>query len=409
MVESKQAELPSNGQVEWNRIAALVATIAVLFFFTRSAPFPAQTFWDLTLARDFDLSIGWVFFPESIALTIADSSASLLGLKAVFHIAYFLLCCILCTWVFKSREILPGIIFLAIFALSMQTFLNLRMLLTLLFVAATITILDNNRLKNHFGLVLVPITAAASGLGINSWLLVALVGCHAFYNDNYSPTLLLCAVTGLFFFPEGAASSVDPGSVLAWNFMPEADMKVMYLLSGIFLLINMAMLGRLTHEDIPNLFFYAITGFMALISPASLPVFVLMGLTLLLKCFAEIEPLALNYHLVGIMILTAIVHLFLFVNPFGFKLNPTVRGQLGKNLSPLLEGYIDEQVILNHEIGELVWKGLVAVKPEDLKRIAIIREWKLQRSVHGNFDLLPSLPPAPAPAETSESPELQQQ
>ncbi|HMM59456.1 MAG TPA: hypothetical protein PKC25_04905, partial [Candidatus Rifleibacterium sp.] len=170
--------------VEWNRIAALVATVAVLFFFTRSAPFPAQTFWDLTLARDFDLSLGWVFFPESLALTIADPSASLLGLKAVFHIAYFLLCCILCTWVFKSREILPGIIFLAVFALSMQAFLSLRMLLTLIFVAGTITILDNNRLKNHFGLVLIPITAAASGLGLNGWLLVALVACHAFYNDH---------------------------------------------------------------------------------------------------------------------------------------------------------------------------------------------------------------------------------
>ena len=90
----QSGEQPATEQIEWNRIAALVATVAVLFFFTRSAPFPAQTFWDLTLARDFDLSLGWVFYPEAIALTIADSSASLLGLKAVFHIAYFLLCCI---------------------------------------------------------------------------------------------------------------------------------------------------------------------------------------------------------------------------------------------------------------------------------------------------------------------------
>ncbi len=376
--------------IEWNRIAALVATVAVLFFFTRSAPFPSQTFWDLTLARDFDLSLGMVFFPESIALTIADSSASLLGLKAVFHIAYFLLCCILCTWVFKSREILPGILFLAIFALSMQAFLSLRLLLTLIFVAGTITILDNDRLKNHFGVVLIPITAAASGLGLNCWLLVALIACHAFYNDKYSPTLALCALTGVLFFPEGAASAVDSGSVLAWNFMPETDMKIMYLLAGIFLLINLTMLGRLTHADIPNLFFYAVTGFMALVSPSALPVFVLMGLTLLLKCFQEIEPLPLNYHLLGIIALTAIVHLFLFVNPFGFKLNPTVRGQLGKNLSPLLEGYVDEQAVYNHEIGELAWKGLVAIRYDDLQRIAFIKEWKLRRSGRGDFELQPA-------------------
>jgi hypothetical protein len=396
---------PASGQIEWNRIAALVATVAVLFFFTRSAPFPAQTFWDLTLARDFDLSLGWVFFPESIALTIADSSASLLGLKAVFHIAYFLLCCILCTWVFKSREILPGILFLAIFALSMQAFLSLRLLLTLIFVAATITILDYNRLKGHFGVLLIPITAAASGLGLNSWLLVILVACHAFFNDNYSPTLALCALTGLLIFPEGAASAVDPGSVLAWNFMPEVDMKIMYLLAGIFLLIALAMLGRLAHEDMPNLFFFAITGFMALISPASLPIFVLMGLTILLKCFSEIEPLPLNYHLLGIIALTAIVHLFLFVNPFGFKLNPTVRGQLGKNLSPLLEGYVDEQIILNNEIGELAWKGLITVRQEDLKRIALIREWKLQRSGHGDFALSPSVALPASAGATAEKPE----
>lgn len=392
--------------VEWNRIAALVATVAVLFFFTRSAPFPAQTFWDLTLARDFDLSLGWVFFPESIALTIADSSASLLGLKAIFHIAYFLLCCILCTWVFKSREILPGIIFLAVFALSMQAFLSLRMLLTLIFVAGTITVLDNNRLKNHFGLFLIPITAAASGLGLNSWLLVALVACHAFYNDHYSPTLALCALIGLLFFPEGAASSVDTGSVLSWNFMPENDMQIMYLLAGIFLLITLAMLGRLAHEDMPNLFFYAITGFMALINPAALPVFVLMGLTILLKCFSEIEPLPLNYHLIGIIFLTAIVHLFLFVNPFGFKLNPTVRGQLGKNLSPLLEGYVEEQTILNHEIGELAWKGLVSVSQDDLRRIALIKEWKLRRNGSGEFDLRPKEKETDAQSEPAEPAEV---
>ncbi|MBU1105972.1 MAG: hypothetical protein KKB51_04815 [Candidatus Riflebacteria bacterium] len=375
--------------VEWGRIAALVATIAVLFFFTRSAPFPASTFWDLALARDFDLHIGWVFLPETMALSIVDSSASLLGLKAVFHIAFFLLCCILCTWVFKSREIMPGILLLAVFSLSMQSFLSLRMLLQLIFVAGTLTILDNNRLRNNFGVILIPITAAASCLTLNSWLLVILVVCHAFYNDKYSPTLVLCALTGLLFFPEGAATAVDSTSVLAWQFLPDSDTKIMYLLAGIFLLINLISLHRLGHEDMPNLFFYAITGLMAVINPSSVPVFILMGLTMLLKCFSEVEPLPLNYHLAGIIALTAIIHMFLFVNPFGFKLNPTVRGQLGKNLSPLLEGYVSEQTVYNHEIGELVWKGLISLNQEDLPIIATKRDWKIVRLGNGEFELVP--------------------
>lgn len=375
--------------VEWNRIAALVATVAVLFFFTRSTPFPPGTFWDLTLARDFDLSVGWVFLPETIALAIADSGASLLGLKALFHVTYFLLCCLLCTWVFKSREILPGVLLLAVFALSMQMFLSLRLLLQLIFVAGLLTILDNNRLKNNFGIILIPITAAASGLSLNSWLLVTLVACHAFYNDKYSVSLVLCALTGLLFFPEGAAAAVDTSSVLAWSFLPAADLKIMHLLAGMFLLLNLVSLGRLGHEDMPNLFFYAITGFMALISPSSLAIFILMGFTILLKSFSETRPLSLNYHLVGIVALTAIIHMFLFINPFGFKLNPSVRGQLGKNLSPLLEGYVDEQLVYNNEIGELAWKGLVNLQQEDLRKMAAIKEWKISRTGNGEFNLQP--------------------
>ncbi|HAE39612.1 MAG TPA: hypothetical protein DCG57_13400 [Candidatus Riflebacteria bacterium] len=384
---SEEKQQATGQPIEWNRIAALVATIAVLFFFTRSAPFPASTFWDLALARDFDLNIGWVFLPETLALSIADSSASLLGLKAVYHIAFFLLCCLICTWVFKSREIMPGVLLLAVFSLSMQSFLSLRMLLQLIFIAGTLTILDNNRLRNNFGVILIPITAAASGLSLNSWLLVVMVACHAFYNDKYSPTLVLCALTGLLFFPEGAATAVDRTSVLAWQFLPDTDTKIMYLLAGIFLLINLVSLHRLGHEDMPHLFFYAITGFMAVINPASVPIFILMGLTMLLKCFSEVEPLPLNYHLAGIIGLTAIIHVFLFVNPFGFKLNPTVRGQLGKNLSALLEGYVSEQSVYNHEIGELAWKGLISLEHKDLPVIASKRDWKIVRLGNGEFEL----------------------
>jgi hypothetical protein len=96
------------------------------------------------------------------------------------------------------------------------------------------------------------------------------------------------------------------------------------------------------------------------------------------------------------------VHLFLFVNPFGFKLNPTVRGQLGKNLSPLLEGYVDEQAVFNHEIGELIWKGLVTVKHDDLQRIAFTKEWKLRRAGNGDFELQPVITECQSVAESAD-------
>ncbi|MGM0599378.1 MAG: hypothetical protein ACQETH_06130 [Candidatus Rifleibacteriota bacterium] len=378
-------------QIEWNRIAALVAAVAVLFIFTRSTPFPSTTFWDLMLARDFDLSIGAVIFPESIALNIVNSSASLLGLKAIYHIAYFLLCCILCIWVFKSREILPGLIVLGVFALSMQLFLSFRMLLQLIFVLGLLTLLDNNRLKNNFGILLIPITAAASALTLNSWLLLILIACHAFFNKNYSLSLVVCGLIGVLFFPEGAAISVNPNSVLNWQFMPIEDIKIMYLLSGIFVLVNLITLGRLTYDDMPNLVFYAITGFIALISPLYTPVFILMGAIMLLKSLSDIEPMSLNYQLGGIIVLTAIIHLFLFVNPFGFKLNPSVRGQLGKNLAPILEGYVNEQKVYNHELGEIAWKGLINLNTDDLQKVIKYRNWKLIRLGNGEFKAQPQM------------------
>lgn len=378
-------------QIEWNRVAALVATVAVLFFFTRSAPFPATTYWELTLARDFDLSIGSVFLPESLALDVVNSSASLLGLKAIYHIAYFLLSCILCVWVFKNREILPGLIALAIFALSMQTFLSFRMLLQLIFVLGLLTILDHDRLKGNFGVLLIPVTAAASALTLNSWLMLVLIACHAIFNKNYNLSLIVCGLLGVLFFPEGAAEAVNPNSVLAWQFFPAADLKIMYLLAGIFLLVNLITLGRLTYDDFPNLVFYAITGLMALINPGSIPVFIMVGVIMILKSFSDLEPMTLNMHLAGIVILTAIIHLFLFVKPFGFKLNPAIRGQVGKNLSQILDGYTDEQELLNHELGEIAWKGLVNLKAEDLEPISRFRTWRLLRLGNGEFEIQPKV------------------
>jgi hypothetical protein len=217
--------------------------------------------------------------------------------------------------------------------------------------------------------------------------LLALIACHAIFNKNYSLSLIICGLIGVLFFPEGAAISVNPGSVLALQFTPLNDLRVMYLLSGIFLVVNLFTLSRLAYEDMPNLVFYAISGLMALISPSSLPIFILMGVIMILTSFSDLKPLSLNVQLGGIIVLTAIIHLFLFVNPFGFKLNPSVRGQMGQALAPILEGYVDEKNILNHEIGEIAWKGLVNIEEKNLKELYNRRIWRLIRLGSGEFEI----------------------
>ncbi|MEW6713416.1 MAG: hypothetical protein AB1403_26580, partial [Candidatus Riflebacteria bacterium] len=169
------------------------------------------------------------------------------------------------------------------------------------------------------------------------------------------------------------------------------DQKIMYLLAGIFLLINLITLGRLSYEDLPDLVFYAIAGLIALINPGSLPVFIMMGVIMVLKSMSDLDPMPLNMHLAGIVVLTAIIHLFLFVNPFGLKLNPTIRGQLGKNLSPILDGYTNEQELFNHELGEIAWKGMISLDIQDLEAISRFRNWRLVRLDNGEFEIHPKV------------------
>lgn len=378
--------------VEWGRVAALIATVAVIFFFTRSAPFPSATYWELALARDFDLQLGWTLLPENIALHIANSSASMIGLKAVYHIAFFILCCGLCHWVFKAREIFPGVMALAVFALSMQSYMSLRVTLQLLFIVGMITLLNDNRLKNNFGIILIPIIAAASALTLNSWFLVVIVLCHVVLNENYSPTLLVCAFIGLIFFhPEGAVLAIEPESVLSRDFTPQSQLQAMYLLAGVFLLINLANLARLSHEDLPDLVVYAISGFSSLIYPSIMTIstFIVVGMIIFFKGFLSTKPFPLNYHLIGIVALTGLIHLFLFVNPFGFNLNPTVKGQLGQELAPVLEGYTEQKNVTNSQVGELVWKGLITLTRARLDEFYNHKYWTLIRTQRGDFDIIP--------------------
>ena len=359
---------PSNESLEWNKITTIVATIVVLLLFTRSAPFPATTYWELTIARDYiDTNILGIILPETLTLKIADSSLSLLGLKAIYHILYFVLCSLLCIWIFKNKEPLPGLIGLSVFAFTMQSFLNLRMLITLNFVICLLLLLEKNQLKNRIGLILIPIFAAASGLGLNTLILLSLIFCHAFCNPKYKLSLIVCALIGGLIFPEGFIAALDTDSLLNWNFMPKSEMEILYVLSGIFLLLNIISLVRTVPQDVPYLVYYALTGFFALIWPTTTPVFVLMGLFILIRLYSDLKPLNLNFQMIGLLAITAMVYLYLFVNPFGIKLNPNIKKQINTELYPIMEGYKDNIPIEKYNIGELVWKGFIRYDQEKIR------------------------------------------
>ena len=361
---------PSKESLEWNRLTTIVATIVVLLLFTRSAPFPATTYWELTIARDFiDTSSLSIVLPETLALKIADSSVSLLGLKAIYHVLYFIICSLFCIWIFKCKEPLPGLIGLSVFAFTMQSFLNFRMLITLNFALLLLLLLDNNQFKNKYGLALIPIFAAISGLGLNTLLFITIIICYAFCNTNYKLSIILCALIGGLIFPEGLVIALDTDSLLNWNFMPKSDLEILYVLSGIFLLFNLISLVRATPQDIPCLICYTLTGFFALIWPTTTPVFVMFGIFVLIKLYSDLNPLPLNYQLLGLLGITAMVYLYLFVNPFGIKLNPNIKKQLNTELYPIMEGYKDNIPIEKYNIGELVWKGFIHYDQEKIRSI----------------------------------------
>lgn len=387
--------MPSTVRINWNRIAAVVAAIAALFLFTRSAPFPAETYWELTLARDFDVAYGMYFPPEFIALKIAESAASLFGLKAFYHILYFLICSCVCLLIFKAKEALPGLVALASFALSMQVLLSLRHLFMLLFIVIMMVLLDDKTLKRHVGLILLPIIAAATGLGLPSWLLVILVACHSFLRKKFDPLMLTCAIGGLLMFPEGMAASVNHDSVLSYNFVHENDIKLIFLLGHIFLVVNLFSFSKIIAQERPNAIFYALTLALSYWKTDFLPVFLIVGLVLIVKSVRDLPKLTLNFQLAGIILLTVIIHLFLFFNPMGIKLNPSVHRQIGKNLAPVLDGYIMNHVIQNTEIGELAWKRIIELRIEDLAKYQQIKEWCLYRNKYGKFALEPAYTPVP--------------
>jgi hypothetical protein len=375
--------------IELNKLTTIIATIVVIFFFTRSAPFPSSTYWELTAARDFKPDLSDILFPEILALKISDSSLSLMGLKAIYHIFYFIICSSFCFWIFKNKEPLPGLIALSVFTFSMQVYFNLKLLLTLTFILGILFLLDNNYIKNRFGIIFLPIMGAVSGLGLNTALILSLIFCHVFYRKNIKLSFIIWSIIGGLLFPEGFIASFDKDLIFNWNFIPNYEIKTLFVLSCIFLFVNIISLSKITSRDLPNLTFYVITGLFAFFQPTALPIFVAMGLFLFIKLYSDQHPLPLNYQMVGLFVITTIVYLYLFINPYGIKLNPVVNGQLGKELSSVTEDYVKSMDIEWYNLGELIWKNVIInYNQEKLHNFYHVNSLKIEKSNNNEYKIV---------------------
>lgn len=350
---------------EWERRFTLIFLIVIMFFFTRAAPFPANLYWDLIFARDFDLNIGWALLPEQISYLILQTPFSEWGLKVLYHVFYFLLCIILAIWAFKCKEVLPPVILVLLFTLSLQSVLTLRVILQMIFIVCLISLFDGDYLKNSYGLAIIPITAAASALGINSWLLILLITIYTFVNADFSLSLIFCGVIGILFFPEGASSSIMH-TPLSAIFIDRTQLELITSLSLLFLVINVVNLYKIDETTLPLYIYYVFLGIFGSIDYSYLPYFGLVGLLISILNLSDLMPLTHPVRICGLLLLALILHVSLFFHPIGFSLNPRVKNDLGASLLELVDKNNASKRVKVFNVAELAWKGLINLKYDEL-------------------------------------------
>ncbi len=371
---------------DWDRIVAITATVFLLFFYTRSCPFYAGTYWDLLTARDFIQGSPWILSPEKITFLIAQSSISLFGLKAIFHTIFFVICGLLSLLIFRGEEVLPGICVLGIFAFGLQPLIGLRQMLVMLFFTVVIILFDTGKFRNAWGIELAPLAAISAVLGLPTWLLFVYVFFHVALRKNYSISLLFFVFLGTLLFFDNSLGALLGTFSLGENFPHPENVQLLSLLAGIFLIPNILTLPLVEYRQVPNLLFFTVCGFASLIFPGFTPLFILTGTIILLRSLSTIKPLSLNITIIVVIFLIIFIHLFLLLSPSGFRLNPTVRGQLGENLNSLLAGKVRSQPIRPCEIGEVSWKGLLTLVDEDILGLhRYPRLWLVENS--GKFSI----------------------
>ena len=160
----------------------------------------------------------------------------------------------------------------------------------------------------------------------------------------------------------------------------------MLILGGIFLIPNLVALSMVRGETFPTLIFYVLLGGVYLLDNSYGSAFALIGFLLLVSHLSEMEQLSPNFRLIGVGLLAIMIHLFLFLSPTGFGLNPSIRNELGKDLQELMSGKTANIRIRPCEVGELAWKGLVNLNYEHLAPLERA-SFVLIREHDGRFEL----------------------
>jgi hypothetical protein len=376
----------SGRQRDWARLVFLGVAVFLLFLYTRACHFHSGLYWDLLMGREFSPAASWTLTPERISFLISQSAASLIGLKAIYHLFFFILCSFLARVVFKGEEVIPGLIVLAVFAFAMQPLMSLRDMIQALLIITLLNSYREGRFRDRFGLILFPLALLSCILGLGTWMIFALVLCQVLFRRKHSFTQWLCVIMGMLVFLDadfGWAIGVKP---LAALFPDPEKVKLISMLAGIFLVPNVLGLPVLLARRLPEVVFYVILGFSSLFDVSYLPVFSVVGMLLLTDILSGLPGLSLNATFSGMLVLVVILHLFLLLNPMGFRLHPHIRGELGPDLGPLLTGQTRMLPVFPHEVGELAWKGIITLTEDDFPLLKRLPRILLQENL-GKFSL----------------------
>lgn len=381
--------MQNTAQIKWGRIATVLAVVSILFLFTRSALLPAGTFWELSAARELVASgENNAWFPELLALNLVGSSSSLIGLKALHHILFSLICCGLTFYLLKGKEFAPGLLVLCLFALFAQSCFHIRHLFAVFLLLCFVLTVDSKLSLKLKGLFFFLITAVSTIMGIEGWLIVCFALFYfLFGNGKMTIPLLICVLAGYAVYPNGVAASFNYELLVNRNFVVTSDSYFMVGFAVVLFVFNAVLFNKIKFSERSILFFSLLMAVLTILDLKFAALFLFFEMLLFVKSCSKCELLSINIHISLIMILTMAVYYYLFNNSFGLNLNSNVNKQIGKNLDSITNGYESSLILESKDIGELIWKKIISFDKSKIETYFADTEWNLTRDEYGSYEL----------------------